>query len=70
MKTNEKVVKLEVKKPKNSYSIFPITVTEWENNGFSNFTITKSYKEGEEWKNTNSFNECDLAVVLKILLKM
>lgn len=71
MKTNDKTVeKKESVKPKNSYSIFPITVTEWDNNGYSNFTITKSYKDGEEWKNTTSFNENDLCVVFKILLKM
>lgn len=70
MKTNEKTVEKTVVKPKNSYSIFPITISEWDNNGFSNYTITKSYKDGEEWKNTTSFNENDLAVILKILSKM
>lgn len=73
MKTTEnktEEVKVSVK-PKNKYTIFPITVTEWENKGISSFTIQKAYKDSnDEWTNTASFSEADLAIIYKILSKI
>jgi hypothetical protein len=67
-KQEEKVE--EKRKPKNKWTIYPITVTEWDNKGMSSYTIQKVYKDGEEWKNTESFNESDLCVIARILSKM
>ena len=52
-----------------------MTVTEWENekeyNGskvkVSSFTIQKSYKDGDEWKTTTSFNTNDLPRLIAAL---
>jgi len=73
MKTqNEKLEKTEQKvTPKNKYTIFPITVTEWENNEISSYTIQKAYKDkNNEWNNTDSFSEADLCIIQKILSKI
>jgi hypothetical protein len=72
MKTNNATVKKEEnKQPKNKYTIFPITVTEWENNEISSYTISKAYKDtNNEWNNTQSFSEADLCIITKILNKM
>lgn len=58
-------------KPTNRYTIFPITVTEWENEGIKSYTISKSYKDKEgNWENTTTFSEADLCVVGKIISKI
>jgi hypothetical protein len=71
MKTQEKLAEQEkTVKPKNKFVIFPITITEWENEGISSYTIQKSYKDGADWKNTSSFSEADLCIIGKILNKI
>ena len=35
---------------------------------FHNVTVTRSYKEGEEWRETQSFGYDDLPIVAKLLL--
>jgi hypothetical protein len=70
---NKTVAKNEIKQPKNKYTIFPITVTEWENNNISSYTISKAYKTDKTesgWDNTDSFSEADLCIIAKILSKI
>ena len=44
----------------------------WENPSesgvFHNVTVTRSYKDGEEWRETQSFGYDDLPIVAKLLL--
>jgi hypothetical protein len=73
MKTQEKIPeKEEVKaKPKQKWTIYPVTITEWDNKGISSYTIQKSYKDDKgEWHNTDNFNESDCCVIAKILSKI
>ena len=41
-----------------------VTVSVWENKGehstFNTYSLQRSYKDGEEWKNTTSLREGDL----------
>ena len=48
-----------------------LTVTIWKNDGengpFYSVTATRSYKQGEEWKETTSFHQQDLLTLGKML---
>lgn len=71
MKTNNELKTEQKKEPKNKYVIFPITITEWNNNDISSYTIQKSYKDKDgNWNNTESFTEADLCIISKILSKI
>ena len=58
-------------KPEKKFSCGPISASIWANTKVVNsetvklysVTINKAYKEGEEWKHTNSFNIEDLPKV-------
>ena len=58
-------------KPEKKFSCGPIAASIWANTKVVNsekvklysVTINKAYKEGEEWKHTNSFNIEDLPKV-------
>lgn len=52
-----------------------ITVDVWENSGqngskFYTYTIQRSYKQGNDWKNTNSLRTQDLPKVILALQKV
>ena len=48
-----------------------IQVAIWENHGqkgpFYNVTVSRSYKEGESWKSSESFGRDDLLVLAQLL---
>jgi len=58
-------------KPEKKFSCGPISASIWANTKvvtgetvkFYSVTINKAYKEGDEWKHTNSFNIEDLPKV-------
>ena len=47
-----------------------ISAAIWSNEGsngtFMSVTITRSYKDGDDWKQTDSFNRDDLPLVAKV----
>ena len=53
-----------MRKPEKKFSCGPVSASIWANTKtvegetvkFYSVTITKAYKEGEDWKYTNSFN--------------
>ena len=57
-------------KPVHKIRIGNITASIWANEGqkgtFYNVTINRSYKDGDQWKDTNSLNRGDLLVVAKL----
>ena len=57
-------------KPVHKIRIGNITASIWANEGqngtFYNVTVSRSYKDGDQWKDTNSFNRDDLLVVAKL----
>jgi len=60
-----------MRKPEKKFSCGPVSASIWaktktvegETVKFYSVTITKAYKEGEDWKYTNSFNIEDLPKV-------
>lgn len=43
-----------------------IQIAEWSGKYGSSFTIRKSYKQGDEWKNTDYFSVADLLIIREI----
>jgi hypothetical protein len=47
-----------------------VTASVWKNgSGFFNVTVQRSYKEDDEWKNSESFNAGDLLNAAKVLTR-
>lgn len=44
-----------------------VTASVWHNDKHYNVTIAKSYKDGEEWKETDSFGSGDLMNAVRVL---
>jgi hypothetical protein len=69
IKTVRRISKM--RKPEKKFSCGPISASIWVNTKivtgetvkFYSVTINKAYKEGDEWKHTNSFNTEDLPKV-------
>ena len=59
------------KKPVHSIRLGRIEVAIWENEGqkgsFHNVTVSRSYKDGDDWKKSDSFGRDDLPLVAKAL---
>lgn len=63
-------------KPIRKYRKGQVTLTVWNNekelNGvvvpFETFQVEKSYKDGEEWKTTNTFQKKDLDDLFKLIV--
>lgn len=56
--------------PEKKFVAGGVTVTCWKNEGkdgavFHNYTVQRRYKDGDDWKNTDSFGRNDL-VKLKV----
>jgi hypothetical protein len=60
------------KKPAQSFRYGAIKCVIWKNEGrngsFYNTVITRSYKEGDDWKDSSSFGQEDLPTVAKAAL--
>jgi hypothetical protein len=63
MNTNKKL-------PAHEIRIGTVKAAIWEqtsrDNSWHNVTFSRSYKDGEEWKSSESFNRDDLLVVAKL----
>ena len=61
----------EKNKPAHKIRNGALTVTIWKNDGengpFYTATPSRSYKQGEEWKETNSYHQQDLLALAKML---
>ena len=57
--------------PSAKFRIGAVTATVWENgekgNTFFTVNLTRSYKDGDEWKNSDSMNYGDLLNAAKVL---
>ena len=58
-------------KPAHSVRIGTVRAAVWENHSGENtwysVSLSRSYKDGDQWKNTESFNRDDLLVVAKVV---
>ena len=61
------------KGPVDKIKVGGVTVDVWENKGehsvFHTFSMQRSYKQGEEWKNTTSLRDQDLPKAILALQK-
>lgn len=59
------------KQPSMKFRIGAVTATVWENgekdNTFYTVNLSRSYKDGDEWKNSDSLNYGDLLNAAKVL---
>lgn len=59
------------KKPVHTIKLGRIEVAVWANQGqkgtFHNVTVSRSYKDGEEWKQSDSLGRDDLPLVCKAI---
>lgn len=55
------------KKPAAKFRIGYVTATVWKNNDFFNVVLAKSYKDGDEWKDTDQLGHGDLLNGVKAL---
>lgn len=44
-----------------------VSATIWKNEDFYNVTLSKSYKDGDEWKDTDSLGAGDLMNAVRVL---
>jgi hypothetical protein len=55
-------------KPAAKFRIGFVTATVWKNgDGFFNVDVSKSYKDGDEYKDTNSLGSGDILNAVKVL---
>ena len=54
-------------KPVKKFRVGNVTVAVWKNEDFHSVTLQKSYKDGEEWKNTDSLSGGDILNAMKAL---
>jgi hypothetical protein len=54
-------------KPVKKFRVGNVTVAVWKNDDFHSVTLQKSYKDGEEWKNTDSLSSGDILNAMKAL---
>lgn len=53
--------------PVSKVRIWPVEAAIWRNGEFYNVTLSKSYKDGDEYKNTHSLGRDDLLAAAKAL---
>jgi hypothetical protein len=44
-----------------------VTASVWKNEDFHNVTVSKSYKDGDEWKDTDSLGAGDIMNAVRVL---
>ena len=63
----ERKVTIMTDKPVQKFRVGAVTVAVWKNKDFHSATLQKSYKDGEEWANTDSLSSGDLLNAAKAL---
>ena len=53
--------------PAAKFRIGYVSATVWENAEFYSVTLTRSYKDGEDWKDNGSLNHSDLLNAARVL---
>jgi hypothetical protein len=53
--------------PEAKFRLGYVSATVWRNGDFYNVTMSKSYKDGEEWKDTDSLGSGDLMNAVRVL---
>lgn len=53
--------------PVKKFRVGAVTATVWKNENNFSVTLQKSYKDGEEWKNTDTLFHSDVLCAMKAL---
>ena len=53
--------------PAAKFRIGYVTATVWQNDRFFNVEVSKSYKDGEDWKETGSLGHGDIMNAVQVL---
>lgn len=53
--------------PAAKFRLGNVTATVWKNGDYYNVVLARSYKEGEDWKETDQLNHGDLLNATKVL---
>ena len=53
--------------PEAKFRLGYVTATVWRNGDFMNVTLSKAYKDGEDWKDTDSLGAGDLMNAVRVL---
>jgi hypothetical protein len=54
-------------KPAAKYRLGYVTATVWKNDDFFNVELVRNYKDGDDWRETNSLSAGDLLNAAKLL---
>ena len=57
----------EGNQPVKRFRVGSVTAAVWKNDGNMSVTLQKSYKDGEEWKNTDTLFHGDIPCAVKAL---
>jgi hypothetical protein len=55
--------------PVAKFRLGAVTASIWRNDSFFNVTLTRSYKDGDDWKDTNQLGAGDLENAIHVLKK-
>lgn len=55
--------------PVQRFRIGAVTAAVWKNDGFHSVTLERSYKEGDDWKQTHQLGAGDLLNAAKVLTR-
>jgi len=55
------------KRPAAKFRVGYVTATVWKNDDFYNVVLSKSYRDGDEWKDTDQLGHGDLANAMLVL---
>lgn len=53
--------------PVEKFRLGYVTATVWKNGDFFSVNVARAYKEGDEWKETDSLNHGDLMNAVRVL---
>lgn len=53
--------------PVKKFRVGSVTAAVWKNDGNYSVTLQKSYKDGDEWKNTDTLFHADVVCAVKAL---
>lgn len=56
-------------KPAAKFRLGSVTATVWKNGDFHNVNLSKSYKDGDEWKETDQLGAGDLMNAVRLLTR-
>ncbi len=54
-------------KPAAKFRLGYVSATVWKNDDFYNVTVSRSYKDGDEWKDTDQLGGGDLMNAVRVL---